>query len=668
MSLENIIREGIKLFNTADNKFNIFDYILKELLSFTRSDMGIIGQIKYTNDIPILVPLSITNITWTNGLNNNLENITFKLDHDNLLYAPIKYKKTILTNDPSSHPMSKGVPAKHLPIKSYIATPVIDRDKVIGYIGIANRKNGYHESFINYFEKFASLFGTIITLYKDNNIIQQIDLFKGLAKIIMDNCRDGILILDRFFKIIMYNTEILKIFKLGNIDLRGLKIDDLFPQFNIYFTTNIKDSITKTIIIDINKKSMNLTITLNKLDNKTYMVYIIDLSSSYDNYKDLLNRKDEYIKILNHEVRNPLQSIVLSSYILYENIDSYIDDNLTKDHIEILYKSCRRMKYILNSMKQLYNIETKNTTITLTLVNIIYFFNSTLQEYKKLSILKDCNVNVKIEHNDKLNIYIDEKKLKNIISGILTHCLLTTSDNHIYINFYVKNSELHIDIKDKNVYNISKINELSSSNSLQTDLSKMILLDTKNVPNINTSISVSRQLIKLLNGSITINSIENHGTNYMIKIPTIVSLNEKIYDIDIQKLRNTYINVLIIDENIDIINRFKKIFEQINSIYVTKIKVNVLMDVLKSIDLIKQSSFDIIYYNMTISVLSGLEFAKIIKKNNYKNILIGLGENVFVIDSINVFNEYAVLYDDIIIKSFDIDTILQSVITYVKNK
>ena len=251
----NIIMNGIKMLLNNKNLSTTCNFMLEKILNDTESKMGIIGKVVYDNDgIATIYPLGITNIGWTQGLASNIKNISFKLYHDTLLHAPIKYKKTILTNDPSNHPMSNGTPKGHPNINSYIATPILDNDKIIGYIGLANKKGGYDDTFIESFERLARMLSFILLFYSDNVINNSNYLVNNdLLLNILNNCRDGIFIVNKFKKIIAYNEIINNIFNISkSTNLNSTNITDIFPHLDMYFNS-ISINIVKIVIVQVEK-------------------------------------------------------------------------------------------------------------------------------------------------------------------------------------------------------------------------------------------------------------------------------------------------------------------------------------------------------------------------------------------------------------------------------
>ncbi|AAM03995.1 TPA: PAS domain S-box protein [Methanosarcina acetivorans] len=55
----------------------------------------------------------------------------------------INNDKGFFTNDPQSHPDSRGLPEGHPPIRSFLGVPLVQDGKTIGLIAVANREGGY---------------------------------------------------------------------------------------------------------------------------------------------------------------------------------------------------------------------------------------------------------------------------------------------------------------------------------------------------------------------------------------------------------------------------------------------------------------------------------------------------------------------------------------------
>lgn len=70
----------------------------------------------------------------------------------------IKYNKTLITNDPSSHPASVGTPEGHPPIRCFLGVPLSRGERAIGAVCVANKPDGYTEKDGEFLERLSMVF------------------------------------------------------------------------------------------------------------------------------------------------------------------------------------------------------------------------------------------------------------------------------------------------------------------------------------------------------------------------------------------------------------------------------------------------------------------------------------------------------------------------------
>lgn len=70
----------------------------------------------------------------------------------------IKHKKTLITNDPSSHRASVGIPAGHPPLRCFLGVPLSRGEQAFGVICMANKDGGYTEKDRESLERLSAAF------------------------------------------------------------------------------------------------------------------------------------------------------------------------------------------------------------------------------------------------------------------------------------------------------------------------------------------------------------------------------------------------------------------------------------------------------------------------------------------------------------------------------
>jgi len=144
--LENI-SEVQDAFISSEARIPDFAKLLNVILDITESEFGLVGEIFYPkNDSPYIKCRYIAGV-WQDleSQNSGLENNGEFRDFDTLLGKVIESGDSVIENDVENNAIATGFPQEFPALESYMGIPLKLGDKLIGIIGIANRKEGYSE-------------------------------------------------------------------------------------------------------------------------------------------------------------------------------------------------------------------------------------------------------------------------------------------------------------------------------------------------------------------------------------------------------------------------------------------------------------------------------------------------------------------------------------------
>ena len=151
---------------------NLYEEIIKEVVNFTGSEYGFIGDVLYDSEgVPYLKTHVFHNITWNNEntefYNNYVPpNLEFR-NLNTLFGAVITSQNSLIANDPASHPKSGGLPKGHPPLRSFLGLPVLFRNDLIAMMGIANAHDGYN---VEHIKHLTPILTTIAFLIKSASL------------------------------------------------------------------------------------------------------------------------------------------------------------------------------------------------------------------------------------------------------------------------------------------------------------------------------------------------------------------------------------------------------------------------------------------------------------------------------------------------------------------
>ena len=143
--------------------------LFEPLLKLTESRFGFIGIMREGQDGQrfLLVP-TISNISWDEGSRALHEShrdrgVGLRFTNlDNLFGHVVVADEVVCTNDPASHPASRGFPSGHPLVHSFLGLPIRFDGRVMGMIALGNRLEGYDASWVSLLEPLASTLGALV--------------------------------------------------------------------------------------------------------------------------------------------------------------------------------------------------------------------------------------------------------------------------------------------------------------------------------------------------------------------------------------------------------------------------------------------------------------------------------------------------------------------------
>jgi PAS domain S-box-containing protein len=171
----------------SKNKSVFYNHLLDALLRISESEFGFVGDICRDEKGPYLKTQSITDISWNEESRNFYKNnapagLVFR-NLNTLFGEVIKTGRPIITNQPASHPQAGGTPPGHPELKSFMGLPIFYSGELVAMIGVANRKGGYQDNFVNELALFIDFIGEMIHTSRLNESLEiQRELSQRSAK------------------------------------------------------------------------------------------------------------------------------------------------------------------------------------------------------------------------------------------------------------------------------------------------------------------------------------------------------------------------------------------------------------------------------------------------------------------------------------------------------
>lgn len=309
------------------NLFNLFDYLLDNLLKITNSKYGFIGEIVYTqlgetsleypyfkirgqSSVKTNIQININNNLT--GLNSELENTSYELEVQCLqtLFRSIitTGKSVIITNCDRVIPNPNY--KNNFSINSFLGMPFYINNQLIGMVVIANSPDGYDLDLIEFLQPLINTCANIINAYRNDQKRKAIEKSLEEKLAIIDTTNDGIGILKNEHFIYL-NKSHLTMFGYDQLeDLLGYTWRKLQPEIGSLQTekeilpTLQKNRYWTGEIIGIRKNGslFPVEISLTLMDDETMIAVCRDITEKKEkeaNFRSIFEQAAVGIALVN---------------------------------------------------------------------------------------------------------------------------------------------------------------------------------------------------------------------------------------------------------------------------------------------------------------------------------------------------------------------------------
>ena len=324
--------------------------------------------------------------------------------------------------------------------------------------------------------------------------------------------------------------------------------------------------------------------------------------------RTILEAKEQFLENMSHEIRTPITSILgYLSLLKEENLISDKRLNYTNSAIDNTNKMMDSLDNFLNLTSLEGGSKFKNIETSINISNFIQKIKTTFTanlEIKKIKLFFKTNA------EDNLIINFDIESLIIIVNNLISNAIkYSNSNTSIYLTLFFEESKLRLMVKDEG-FGISE-------NEKETIFSRFY--QTKN----NTSnsgfgigLSLTNNLIKKLNGKISLETAVNVGSVFKVELPIVINnynlnttqIDQKFKEICTNQCIEPEINknnnlpkALVVDDNTEMIIYLKEIFSDF-------LDCTFAFNGKEALGKIEEQSFEIIISDLKMPVMNGIEF------------------------------------------------------------
>lgn len=241
---------------------------------------------------------------------------------------------------------------------------------------------------------------------------------------------------------------------------------------------------------------------------------IIDYIDLYKKLKEVDQLKDDFISMASHELRTPLS--IIKGYADFINEAPELS-NETKNYITKINISTKELDSLVTDMLDVSKIQQGRMSFELVKLNPIQI----IEEITTSFILpaRENNLNISFDKgniNDIEFIKVDINRLKQVLINIIGNAIKYTKKGEVVVRTYKEKGKFYIRCSDTGIGMSAEERE-----KLFEKFYRIINEETKEIRGTGLGLWITAQIIKQMNGNLSVESIKGVGSHFIISFPLV---------------------------------------------------------------------------------------------------------------------------------------------------
>ncbi|TGL65053.1 ATP-binding protein [Leptospira jelokensis] len=280
------------------------------------------------------------------------------------------------------------------------------------------------------------------------------------------------------------------------ISIMGGSVDEVFRRISLLGEGKFTGEIHPT------KDSTSILSSLNTTQKRLQELY---------EEKEMASRaKSEFLASMSHEIRTPLNGVIGITQILFKtNLDEE-----QKSYIKTIADAGKALLNILNDILDFSKIDAGKLTIETLPFQLQNLVKEIFDLFHIEASTKNLEFTYTIHSDVPEEILSDPGRIRQILFNLIGNAIKFTETGFVSLNICIKDNSLLFEIKDSGIG--------ISANKLPSLFQKFSQVDTstsRKYGGTGLGLAISERLVKLLGGTIGVESVEGVGSTFWCLLP-----------------------------------------------------------------------------------------------------------------------------------------------------
>jgi signal transduction histidine kinase/ActR/RegA family two-component response regulator len=329
--------------------------------------------------------------------------------------------------------------------------------------------------------------------------------------------------------------------------------------------------------------------------------------------------KTEFLSNMSHELRTPLNAIIGFSRLMLDELNTSGSPEKFSEYLGHIDHSGRRLLNVVNSVIDLNKIEAGKMQAEIVPTEMRQFVHDLQGMLNIQAQSKDLELLFKVTDKVPKVLDIDHVKISQIITNLVHNAIkFTDSKKWVKAEFSYDGQNLSITVADQGV-------GISAEDQAKLFTKFQQVGNSKSSEGSGLGLAITRSLVVFLKGKINLISTLGQGTIFKVQIPAQASRKDPVHSSSIVATEtfNKSSKILLVEDNE--INQMVMLatFESLG------MTITLASTGEEAVELAQSVSFDLIFMDIHLPGINGIEAAGLIRKSCENTPIVALSADAF---------------------------------------
>lgn len=261
---------------------------------------------------------------------------------------------------------------------------------------------------------------------------------------------------------------------------------------------------------------------------------------------DLHRRKDEFLAMLSHELRNPLAPISNAVHLMRLRKN---EDPLQQKALTIIERQLSQLTRLVDDLMEVSRITTGRVQLRLEQVLVSGIVERAVESARPLVDQHGHEFTVSLPPQP-IWLNADASRLEQVIVNLLTNAAkYTVEGGHIWLTIREEATDCVLTVRDSGVGIAPEL--LPRVFDLFTQAERSL---DRSQGGSGIGLALVQRLVELHGGKVAVASVLGHGSEFVVRLPMVLTAEQRSPLLPVEKAKpaEPSLRVLVVDDNVDL--------------------------------------------------------------------------------------------------------------------